>query len=78
MSQAEVERFLGRIITDSDFRRMAMRSLKNAIGKEGIVISKREMAILSLIDLSKLGLASEIIDDSLKRASRISELTTHH
>jgi hypothetical protein len=47
MSQVEVERFLGRIMTDSDFRDMAAKSLKQAIGKDGIVISKEEMKILS-------------------------------
>jgi hypothetical protein len=70
MSQIEVERFLGRIITDIDFRTMATHSLEKSIGREGILLSKEEMTILSNIDFSHFGLVAEIIDDSIKRASR--------
>jgi len=70
MSQVEVEHFLGRIITDSDFRVMAAHSLEKAINKEGIVLSKEEMSILSHIDFAHFGQVSDIIDDSIKRASQ--------
>jgi len=73
MSQVEVERFLGRIITDTDFRIMAENSLEKAACKEGIVLSKEETAILGHIDFSQFGPVAEILDDSIKRASRSSD-----
>ena len=70
MSQTEVERFLGRIITDVDFRLMATKSLEKSIGKVGIALSREELEIMGRIDLSQFSLVTEILDDSIKRASR--------
>lgn len=67
MSQVEVERFLGRIITDADFRARAAGSLESACYHEGIVVSAEEMSLLLNTDFFLLGQASAIIDDSLKR-----------
>ncbi|HXE96911.1 MAG TPA: Os1348 family NHLP clan protein [Dongiaceae bacterium] len=70
MSQVEVERFLGRIITDMDFRLMAANSLEKAISRKGIVLSKEEISILNHIDFSQFGMVADILDDSIKRASK--------
>jgi len=70
MSQNEVERFLGRIITDADFRAKAARSLKNACYCEGIGLSKEEMALLRNIDFPRFGLVAETLDDSIRRGQR--------
>jgi len=70
MSQNEVERFLGRIITDADFRARASRSLTSACYVEGIALSKEEMALLRNIDFSKFGLVAEALDDSIRRGQR--------
>jgi hypothetical protein len=70
MSQNEVERFLGRIITDADFRARAAHSLKSACYCEGITLSTEEMALLSSIDFSKFGLVAETLDDSIRRGQR--------
>jgi hypothetical protein len=67
MSQVEVERFLGRIITDAEFRARAASSLITACCGVGIVLSKEEMSLLSHIDLSRLGQVAEILDDSIRR-----------
>jgi hypothetical protein len=69
MSQVEVERFLGRIITDIDFRVMATNSLEKAVSKKGIVLTKEEMSILNHVDFSQFGIVADILDDSIKRAS---------
>ena len=70
MSQNEVERFLGRIITDADFRARAARSLMSACYGEGIALSKEEMALLCNIDFSQFGLVAETLDDSIRRGQR--------
>jgi hypothetical protein len=67
MSQAEVERFLGRLITDADFRARAAASLKSACSKERVSVSPEEMTFLSYIDFVKFGPVSDSIDDSIRR-----------
>lgn len=67
MSQVEVERFLGRLITDAEFRASAVRSLASACYGEGIAISAEEMAILSNIDFTQFGPVAETLDDSIRR-----------
>jgi len=67
MSQIEVERFLGRLITDADFRLKSSSSLVNAINNEGFTISGMELSLLANIDFALLGRVSETISDSLQR-----------
>jgi hypothetical protein len=67
MSQIEVERFLGRIITDENFRAMAAGSLENACYSTGFSLSVAEMSFLRNIDYSLVRLLAETIDDSIKR-----------
>ncbi len=67
MSQNEVERFLGRIITDADFRTGAARSLESACFSKGFSLSIAELSFLSFIDYSLIKLIVETIDDSIKR-----------
>ena len=67
MSQIEVERLLGRLITDSEFRAMAANSLERAIGKEGMTLSEVEMLLLSNIDFSQFGQVAETLDGSVRR-----------
>lgn len=67
MSQIEVERFLGRLITDAKFRAIAAKSLEKAINKEGISISKGEIIFLHSIDFLQFGQIAETLDDSIKR-----------
>ena len=67
MSQAEVERLLGRIITDAGFRARATSSLDTACYGEGFVLSTEEMSLLSHIDFSQFGLIAESLDGSIRR-----------
>jgi len=67
MSQIEIERFFGRLITDAKFRARAAISLDNATNNEGITISKGEMIFLHNIDFLQFGQIAETLDDSIKR-----------
>lgn len=67
MSQIEVERFLGRLITDLGFRARVVKSLDNATFMEGIVLSKAEKAILNQMDFSPFISVADTLDDSIKR-----------
>jgi hypothetical protein len=67
MSQIEIERLLGRLITDAEFRVRAARSLEHAVRKEGFVLSREEMSLLYDSDLSKFGLVAATLNDSIRR-----------
>jgi len=67
MSQMEIERLLGRLITDADFRVRAARSLENAVRKEGFALSVEEMSLLYDSDLSQFGLVAATLNDSIRR-----------
>ncbi len=68
MSQIEVERFLGRLITDEDFRARAASSLENACYTSGFSLSTAEMSFLRSINYVLINLIAETIDDSIKRS----------
>lgn len=68
MSQIEVERLLGRLLTDPDFRTKAAHSFEKTASKEGIVLSQTETAILRNIDFSQFNRVSDALDDSIKRS----------
>ena len=68
MSQIEVERLLGRLLTDHKFRTTAANSLEKAATKEGIVLSKTEALILRSIDISQFIRISDALHDSIKRS----------
>lgn len=67
MSQIEVERFLGRLITDANFRARAARSLEKAAIKEGITLSSGEMSLLAGFDCALFGQVAETLDNSIRR-----------
>jgi hypothetical protein len=67
MSQNEVERFLGRLITDARFRTCARCSLEKVCYSKGFTLSTAEMKFLEIIDLSLVHILAESIDDSIKR-----------
>lgn len=67
MSQIEVERFLGRLITDADFRARAAYSLIKVCCDEGMALSAEEMLLLSHVDFSQFGRVAESLDDSIRR-----------
>lgn len=67
MSQIEVERLLGRLITDTEFRRRAANSFQKAITDEGIVLSVEELLLLRHINFSLFGLIASTLSDSIRR-----------
>ena len=71
MSQDSVERFLGRIITDEDFRECAKNSLPEACVKSGYTLSCHEEEILRILDLDEFVRISKSIDKRIKRCKRL-------
>jgi hypothetical protein len=69
MSQESVERFLGRIITDDVFRRMAMGSMRLAIAAEDYTFTVDEVEALTLIDEDIVELFSRGLEKTIKRSS---------
>lgn len=69
MSQESVERFLGRIITDDVFRRVAMGSMELAVAAEDFTFTRKEMEALMMIDGNIIELLSRELDMSIKRSS---------
>jgi len=67
MSQIEVERLLGRLITDAEFRRRAANSFQKTIADEGIVLSIDEILLLRHINFSLFGLIASTLSDSVRR-----------
>lgn len=67
MSQNEVERFLGRIITDAEFRLKASKSLEKACYVNGFSLSTAELLLLRTIDFESVQSIAASIDDSIKR-----------
>lgn len=67
MSQDGVERFLGRIITDADFRARAAQSLEKTAIMAGITLSREETALIKCIDFTLFGQVADTISDSIRR-----------
>ena len=67
MSQAALESFLGRLITDKDFNAKAVLSLENACRAEGYNISAKEISYLKTIDYMMFSKMAEGLDDAIKR-----------
>ncbi len=67
MSQIEVERFLGRLITDAGFRAKAASSVMSVCCIEGIALSTVEMSFLKHLDFSQFALVAGQLDDSILR-----------
>jgi hypothetical protein len=68
MSQAAVESFLGRIITDAVFSAQASRSLESTCRNEGLTISAEELMYLKMIDLAQFRRIADGLDDAIKRS----------
>ncbi|NTW81146.1 MAG: hypothetical protein HGB32_13530, partial [Geobacteraceae bacterium] len=65
--QDGVERFLGRIITDADFRTRAAQEPEKTSAMAGITLSREEMALLECIDFKLFAQVSDTISDSIRR-----------
>ena len=68
MSQDDVERLLGRLVTDEAFRKLAADSLAGACIQNGFRLSAAELNLLSDLDLEWLTEFSRRVDPGLCRA----------
>ncbi|MBU5635796.1 hypothetical protein KOM00_03535 [Geomonas sp. Red69] len=68
MSQESVEKFLGRLITDDNFRRQATASLERAALQAGLIMSAAEITALQRLDLDLLAALADSVDDSVLRS----------
>lgn len=67
MSQNAIESFLGRVITDTHFRQLAMVSPEYACSTAGLAVSSLEKVCLQSLDLSLLERMADTIDSSIRR-----------
>ena len=67
MSQRAVEYCLGRLLTDGEFRTLAMRSLPRACGRLGLELTAIELELLSQFDFTSLAQVSCSLDPGLLR-----------
>ena len=67
MSQRAVEHCIGRLITDNQFRRLAITSLPQACQQLGLELTPLEMDLLSRLDLNSISRLSCNLDPGLQR-----------
>jgi hypothetical protein len=67
MSQAAIESFLGRVITDKKFRQLALVSPEYACSSAGLELSSLEKVSLQALDLTLLDGMVGAIDCAIQR-----------
>ena len=70
MSQEAVERFLGRLLTDDEFRKRATTALADACREEGYSLSHEELRAIGPEDFERMKSVAEELDSSIKRFCR--------
>ena len=68
MTQEAVERVLGRLITDEQFRCSASSSLESACMQEGFSLSMAELELLSGLEMKRISNVASQISPGLCRA----------
>lgn len=71
MAQDSVERFLGRLMTDNDFRELAASSFDRACMEEGFVFTEEEQKGIRKMDFNKLASLDEALDGGIKRSRKV-------
>jgi len=69
MSQEAVERVLGRLITDEQFRYLAGNSLDNACLQAGYSLSMTESLLLSRLEMKHISELAVCLDPGLCRVT---------
>ena len=69
MSQEIVERVIGRLITDEQFRCCAVESLERTCRKEGYLLTPTEIKLLSSVSLKSLAKLADELNLGLRRAT---------
>lgn len=67
MSQEHVERLIGRLLTDEQFRKRAVCDLARACNEEGYALSAEELQLVRQADFVRLSTAAEGLDGGIKR-----------
>lgn len=67
MSQDAVERLLGRMLTDDQFRYRAMQSLELACREGGYLLTAEELLLIRPADLVRFNMVAGSLDDGIKR-----------
>ncbi len=70
MSQDYVEKILGRLITDDEFRRAARASLLDVCAKNGYVLTYHEFKILENMDFNSFTPLADYLDRAIKRCGK--------
>jgi hypothetical protein len=68
MSQESVERVLGRLITDEQFRRSAVESFEMACRQAGYLLTPSELQLLASLKLKHFSELSGELNPGLRRA----------
>lgn len=72
MSQDNVERLLGRLITDSDFVEACCESLERACIERGLLVSELELSAIRETDIRRFAsfapVLASVLDDRIIRA----------
>ena len=67
MGQDSVERLLGRLMTDDDFRENAKRFFGKTCMENGFQLTKKEEAIFMKMDFDQFAQWAAILDEEIKR-----------
>ncbi len=70
MSQDSVEQFLGRLLTDEDFRENAMTSFHRICIEEGFDLTEEERKILRKTDFGHFIFLANVLDGGIRRSRR--------
>ncbi len=70
MSQKSVEKLLGRLITDDDFRENAAIGFSQACFEAGLELTEAERGIIEEIDFERFAFLAGILDKRIKRSRR--------
>lgn len=70
MSQESVEKLLGRLITDDDFRENATGAFSKACFEEGFELTDAERKIVQEIDFDRFAFLACRLDKRIKRSRR--------
>lgn len=67
MSQETVEKVLGRLLTDDQFRNRAAQNLELACRLEGYLLGAEELRLIQHSDFARISSAADSLDSGIRR-----------
>jgi hypothetical protein len=67
MPQDSVERLLGRLITDDNFRKTANQKFSQTCYEYGFDLTEQEQSLIQKIDFNAFNRLAEILDNGIRR-----------